>query len=137
MTKDRRIVSNPHPDPIPGPIALEIDTLSYDERRITFAAINEALELCGCWLLDRRPTSFTHVEYRFELQLRSIVDLYAALLAAGLELSRASHEELSMICALRKHEVHPNSLPSVLTIGLRVTFLDDSLIPASLPCIHA
>jgi hypothetical protein len=125
MIKDRRILSAPPPDPLPA-ATLDIETFSYEERRVIFPAITRALELFGCWLLDRRPLSFTHVEFYFELQLRSVVDLYAALIAAGLELTRASHQHLTTLCTVRKHHGHPLALPGIVTVRLQINFLEDS-----------
>jgi hypothetical protein len=104
---------------------MDIETYSYAERRVIFPAITEALEFCGCWLLDRRPLSFTQVEFRFELPLRTVVELYAALIAAGLELTRTSHEELITLCTLRQHQDYPSCLPGVITVRLEVSFLED------------
>jgi hypothetical protein len=129
MTKDRRIMSKPPPNLLSSPVTLDIETICFEERRVIFPAIHEALDLSGCWLLERRPTSFTHVEFKFEVQPRFIVELYAGLIAAGLELTRASHDELSMLCTLRKHEDVPGSLPGVITAGLRVCFLEDCNLP--------
>jgi hypothetical protein len=112
-------------EPRPGPTPLDIATFSYEDRRAIFPAVAEALELCGCWLLDRRQTSLTQVEFHFELQLRSVLDLYAALIAAGLELTRASHEHLTVLWTLRRHEDCPNGLSGVVTVCLLVNFLED------------
>jgi hypothetical protein len=125
MTNDPTPAPAIFADPIPGPTTLDIETFTYDERRTVFPAITHALDICGCWLLDRRPMSFTQIEFRFELQLHSVVDLYAALIAAGLELTRESHEEFTMLCTLRKHKDSPSSLPGVVTVRLAVNFLED------------
>jgi len=109
----------------PGPTLLEIATFSYEDRRAIFPAVAEALELCGCWLLDRRQTSLSQVEFHFELQLRSVLDLYAALIAAGLELTRTSHQHLTVLWTLRRHEDCPNGLSGVVTVCLVVNFLED------------
>jgi hypothetical protein len=119
----------PPSEPAPGLNTLDIETFSYEDRRIIYPAITEALEQCGCWLLDRRPTSLTQVEFSFELQLRSVVDLYAALIAAGLELTRTSHNALTVFCTLRKHQDYPNSLAGVVTVQLAVSFLEDVGLP--------
>ncbi|MDQ2925865.1 MAG: hypothetical protein M3R43_09965 [Acidobacteriota bacterium] len=126
MPTDCRTHPIPIPELAPAPAMLDIHTFSYEDRRVIFPAVSEALELCGCWLLNRRPTSLTQVEFQFELQLRSVLDLYAALIAAGLELTRASHQDLTVLCSLRKHQDHPNSLAGVVTVHLEVNFLEES-----------
>jgi len=132
MPIDLRALPTPPAEPVPGICTLDIETFSYEDRRIIFPAITEALELCGCWLLDRRPTSLTQVEFRFELQLRSVVDLYAALIAAGLELTRASHTDLTLLCTLRKHQDYPSSLAGVVAVQLAVSFLEDAGLPLAM-----
>src|SRR3978361_1028290 len=94
-----------HAPPLPSPVAnspVEITTFSYEDRRVIFPAVTEALELCGCWLLQRHSTSFTQVEFHFEVHLRSVVELYAALIGAGLELTRSIHEDMTALCTLRR-----------------------------------
>jgi hypothetical protein len=126
------------PKPGPSSLGLDISTFSYEDRRVIYLAITEALEMCGCWLLDRRPTSLTQVAFSFELQLRSVVDLYAALIAAGLELTRASHNDLTSFCTLRQHRDYPNSLAGVVTVQLAVSFLEDAELPVmSIGAAHA
>jgi hypothetical protein len=134
------MTNQPQPAPIvfaepqPGPTTLNIETFSYEERGVIFPAITHALDTCGCWLQDRRPLSFTQIEFHFELHLGSVVDLYAALIAAGLELTRASHEEFTMLCTLRKHKDSAISLPGVVTVRLEVSFIEEgSAQPALSP----
>jgi len=131
MPIDLCSVPSPPSEPKPGPgtLSLEIETFSYEDRRVIYPAITEALEMCGCWLLDRRSTSLTQVEFSFELQLRAVVDLYAALIAAGLELTRSSHNALTVFCTLRKHQDYPSSLAGVVTVQLGVSFLEDLGLP--------
>jgi hypothetical protein len=138
MPIDLRPLLPPPSEPAPGLGSLDIATFSYEDRRIIYLAITEALEMCGCWLLDRRPTSLTQVEFSFELQLRSVVDLYAALIAAGLELTRTSHNDLTAFCTLRQHQDYPNSLAGVVTVQLVVSFLEDAGLPVmSIGAAHA
>ena len=127
MPIDLRPSLPPPPKPALGLSTLDIAAFSYEDPGTIYLAITEALDLCGCWLLDRRPTSLTQVEFSFELQLRSVVDLYAALIAAGLELTRASHNDLTVFCMLRKHQ--DNSLAGVVTVQLVVNFFEDAGLP--------
>jgi hypothetical protein len=125
-------------DPLPGPGMLNIESFSYEDRRVIYPAVSEALDLCGCWLLSRRQTSLTQVEFHFELQLRWIVDLYASLVAAGLELTRASHHNLTVTCMVRKHQEQPSGLIGVMTALLVVNFLEDVCLPVmSIGSAHA
>ncbi len=114
----------PHESP-----ALELDCFSFDERRVLLPAISEAMTLCGCWLLDRRALSLTQIEFRFEFQLCSAVELYAALVAAGLQLTRASHLHLTSLCMVRKHGSPRPGLAGLVNVRLAVSFLDDATLP--------
>ena len=125
MSNHLRTAPSSNPACIPPPCHLSIETFSYEDRGIIFPAVSEALELSGSWLLERRQVSFTQVEYRFELHLRSVLDLYAALIAAGLELTRASHKDLTVLCTLRNHIPYPTILPGLVTVGLIINFLEE------------
>lgn len=115
----------PAATPVSNAPDLDIATFSYEERRVILPAIIEALEHSGAWLLDRKPASFTQMEYHFELHSYAVLDLYAALIAAGLELTRASHDDLTALCAVRQHNPRPSGLPSLLSVRLLVSFLED------------
>ena len=136
MIRDRRIMSTLPPEPVPPGASLDIETFSYEERRIIFTALSDALDQCGAWLLHRRPLSFTHMEFYFELPLHAVVELYAALVATGLELTRASHEDLTTFCTLRQHRERPSRLPGIVTVRLQVAFLEE-LTAISPGAVHA
>ncbi len=114
----------------PVPI-LELQSYSYEQRLAVMSALTEQLARCGCWMLERKPLSLTQMEFRFELQLRGVVELYAALLSAGLELTRGSHHDITGLCMLHKHRslakhaALPGTLSSVVTVRLEITFLDE------------
>jgi hypothetical protein len=132
MPIDLRPLPSSLSEPKPDPTTLSIETFSYEDRRVIFPAVSEALELCGCWVLNRRPISLTQMEFRFELQLRSVVDLYAALISAGLELTRASHNDLTVLCVLRRHRDYPSSLAGVVTVQLVISFMEDVDLPTGM-----
>jgi hypothetical protein len=102
---------------------LPLEAFSYDARPVVLAALGEELMCSGCWLLERRSASFTQVQLRFEMQLRAVVELYAGLLAAGLQLTRGSHMDLTSFCTLRKFR--GRDMASVVTVTLSVTFLEE------------
>lgn len=108
-----------------GEVQLEVRSFTYDDRREILAALGEAMNLCGCWLLERKALSTTQMEYRFEVQLHSAVDLYIALIECGLELTRASHLELTELCMLRKHNQSQCELRRVIHVRLEISFLED------------
>lgn len=129
-------VATIEPMPMDAP-HFDIAAFSYEERRVILPAVAEALENSGCWLLDRHATSFTQMEYNFELEMRSGVNLYTGLIAAGLELTRSSHAELTTLCTVHKHRGQLAALPGVLTVRLVVSFLEDLSATRGLPSASA
>jgi hypothetical protein len=111
---------------------LEVRSFTYDDRRDILASLAEAMSSCGCWLLERKALSTTQMEYRFEVQLRSAVDMYISIIECGLELTRASHVELTSLCMLRKHN-GASELQRVITVRLEISFLEDVQVPALMP----
>jgi len=108
-----------------GEVQLDVRSFTYDDRRDILTALGEAMNRCGCWLLERKALSTTQMEYRFEVQLHSAVDLYIALIECGLELTRASHLELTELCMLRKHNQSQCELRRVIHVRLEISFLED------------
>ena len=116
--------------PFPEPFeildrAFDLQAYSYGERATLLPALTAAFTACGGWVLERRTTSPTAMEFRLELQLRVIVELYAALVAAGVELTSASHATLPGLCTCRRHRVHAVHLRNVVTLRLEISFLED------------
>lgn len=98
---------------------------SYQDRHGLLPILTTAFTHCGGWVLERRTTSATTVEFRIEIQLQGIVELYSSLVEAGLELTRATHDTLTALCTSRKHiscSAHPSRL---LAIRLELNFLED------------
>jgi len=80
---------------------------------------------CGCWLLERKAVSVTQLEYIFEIQQRAALDLYTALIEAGLELTRGSHIELTSLCAVLAHASASVDRRRVIHVTLEVNFLEE------------
>ena len=60
-----------------------------------------------------------------EAQLRSTVELYSAIIAAGLELTRSSHLALTDLCNCRKYAASSIDLGQLVTLRLEISFLED------------
>jgi hypothetical protein len=102
---------------------------SHQDRRRILPALDLAMHHCGCWVLRRGTLSTSQVELVFEIHLRSAFELYGALIAAGVELTRDSHAALTGLCTLRRHQ--PASQPGaagparIVTVRLEVSFLEE------------
>ena len=104
---------------------LEIQGFSYDERQGLLPTLTSSLANCGGWVLGRKTLSPSMTEIRLEIQLRSIVDLYASIVSSGLELTRAGHLALTDLCTCRKNLATPADMGQVVTIRLEISFLED------------
>ena len=89
---------------------LDIQGFSYEERHGLLPTLTSAFADCGGWVLDRKTLSPTMMEFRIEIHLSAVVDLYASILAAGLELTRAGHLGLAHLCTCRKNLATPADL---------------------------
>jgi hypothetical protein len=76
-------------------------------------------------VLERHTISSTAMEFRFELQLTAVVELYGALVALGIELTRAAHTTLTDLCTCRKHINLSADKFQTLTLRLEINFLAD------------
>jgi hypothetical protein len=66
------------------------------ERLVRF--LTGAVLACGGWILTRSTQGDQAAELEFEFARASCVEIYAVLIAAGLELSRDSHLQLADLC---------------------------------------
>jgi hypothetical protein len=105
--------------------ALDIQSFSYDDRAVLLPVLLAALADGGGWVLDRRSLSVSTIELQVEAQLRSVVDLYGAIIAAGLELTRASHLALTDLCTCRRNATRSADLSQLVTLRIEISFLEE------------
>ncbi len=103
---------------------LDIQGFTYEERHGLLPELTNAFSNCGGWLLERKTLSPTNMEFRLEIQLHAIQDLYGAVVGTGVELTRAGHVALTEMCTRRRH-LGIADLRQVVTIRLELNFLDD------------
>jgi hypothetical protein len=106
--------------------SLEIQGFSYEERHGLLPTLTSAFADCGGWILDRQTLSPSTMEFRVEIQLRFVIDLYASIIASGLELTRAGHLGLTHLCTCRKNLSTPTDLGQLVTIRIEISFLEDA-----------
>ena len=104
--------------------SIDIQSFSYEERTAVLPLLTNSFADCGGWVLDRKTLSPTSIEFRLEIQLRSVLDLYVAILAAGIELTRGSHLSLTDLCTCRKH-LRTSDLGQVIALRIEISFLED------------
>src|ERR1700727_721931 len=71
--------------------SLDIQGFSYEERQGLLPTLTLAFADCGGWVLKRKTLSPNTMEFRLEIQLRAVLDLYASIISVGLELTRSGH----------------------------------------------
>jgi hypothetical protein len=105
--------------------SIDIQSFSYEERTAVLPTLTNSFADCGGWVLDRKTLSPTTIQFRIEIQLRAVLDLYAAILAAGIELTRPAHLALTDLCTCRKHLHSSIELSQVIALRIEISFLDD------------
>ena len=103
--------------------SIEIQGYSYEPSEALLRKLNRILVTSGGWILDRRAISSTNYEFTLELELRAILDLYAGIIGAGLELTHANHLALTDLCTCRFFMMGNRELGQIISLRLEVTFL--------------
>jgi hypothetical protein len=122
--------SEPADKPEPDLAAVEIPLIelrgrTYEDHREVLPVLLDTMAGCGCWLLEQRVVSPIATELSFELQLRSVFELYSGLLSSGVDLSRDSHTRMKSLCTVRDHNPHRSKRRRILTVRLELIFMDD------------
>ena len=105
---------------------LDLQGYSYQDRTGLLPELTTALTHSGGWVLERRTLSPTTMEFKLEIQLRGIVELYSALIGTGLELTRSTHGTLTDLCTCRQFRKCAAADPAqVVSLRLELSFLED------------
>jgi hypothetical protein len=124
-------------DPSPRePQFFELFAFCYEDRFQLLPQLTAVFVQCGGWVLERRTLSATAVEFRFEIQMAGILDLYADFLALGVELTRDAHATLADLCTCHRHARFSATPHQVLTFRLEVSFLADATLHSILMTSH-
>lgn len=86
--------------------SLRLTAISADEPERLVRFLTGALLACGGWVRTRTAQGDQAAELDFEFARAACVEIYAVLLAAGLELSRDSHLQLADLCHCTKNLIH-------------------------------
>jgi len=104
---------------------LQIQSYSYDDRQNVVPVLMHAVTRSGGWVCERKTLSPMTLEFRVEIELTGILDLYAGIIGSGLEMTRSGHKALTEMCMFRRH---PKLLDPAQTIMLQmeVSFLQEA-----------
>jgi hypothetical protein len=105
---------------------VELRGHSYDDHLKIVPALLESMAACGCWVLAQRALSPTMTELCFEVQLRSVYELYSGFISAGVELSRDSHTRMTSLCTVRDHNPRQAKRRRIISVRLELSFLEQS-----------
>ncbi len=123
--------SKPLNKTIPDPLATEMPTVelrgqTFEDHREIIPTLLDSMAACGCWLLEQRALSSTTTELSFEIQLRSVFELYSGLLSSGVDLSRDSHTRMKSLCTVRDHNPHHARRRRIITVRLELLFTEEA-----------
>jgi hypothetical protein len=104
---------------------IDIQAFTYEQRPGMLDELTVAVCNCGGWIVDRKALSPTAMRFEIEIQLYSVLDLYASILTTGIELSRPAHETLTELCTRRKHRILTASAGHIVALRLDISFLDE------------
>lgn len=103
--------------------SFHLQAYCYLDRAALLPDLAVALTNCGGWILERQTLSAAAIEYRFEIQLAGIDELYGSMVAMGLELMRTTHTMLTDLCTCRQHITRSVDPCKILTMQLEISFL--------------
>jgi hypothetical protein len=78
---------------------------------------------CQGWILEDTLLPDSGYRLRFEVDLRNVPELYAALQGAGLHFTPVSHRALTELCVCRKH-LPESTDAQIISMDLHVVTLD-------------
>lgn len=105
-------------------LEIPLQSFTYLERTAILPELGAAIDGAGGWMLDRRQLSADSLELCVEVQQQALPEIYGALLASGLELTRDSHRALAERCNCCMH-LPRRGTTSILTVRVEVHFLSD------------
>jgi hypothetical protein len=80
------------------PWAMQMWGISAEEPAHLVQALTGAILGCGGWVLSRGTNETGTVSMLFEFERRVCVEIYAVLIAVGVELSQAGHIRFTELC---------------------------------------
>jgi hypothetical protein len=87
------------------PWALEIQAVSSMEPSNLVRTLTGAILGCGGWVLTRSTTDSGRVCILFEFERAACVQIYIAVIACGVELSRNGHIRMTELCHCTRNHV--------------------------------
>jgi hypothetical protein len=89
----------------PIPWALELKAVSTVEPSQLVRMASGAILGCGGWVLTRSMSDSGRVTILFEFERQACVEIYTALIASGIELSRSGHLRMTELCQCTSNQL--------------------------------
>jgi hypothetical protein len=87
------------------PWALEIQAVAALEPSDLVRTLTGAILGCGGWVLTRSTTDSGRVNVLFEFERAACVEIYTAVIACGIELSRNGHIRMTEFCQCTRNHL--------------------------------
>jgi hypothetical protein len=85
--------------------AMQMKAVSLEEPGRLIQTLTGAILGCGGWVLSRGANDTGMISMLFEFERQACVDIYALLIASGLELSQSGHVRFTELCqCTRNHQ---------------------------------
>jgi hypothetical protein len=128
----------PQPFVLPAIQDVQLRCFSFHDRHSVLTALFDAMSRCGCWIEGRQTTISSRLEFNFELPLCVADDLYAELIAAGLEMKFESHRAMTWLCTLRRHDRETMNSFHAISVRMEVDFREEyDMEIGTMPMGHA
>ena len=104
--------------------AIEVHSFSGEGRTLVLPRLWKMFTATGCSAAVCKRCGRRTVEYRFDVELGGVLELYCGLAQVGLEMTEVSHRALTELCMLRTHERALRAGVRVVSVRLRISFLE-------------
>lgn len=108
---------------------VELKAFTYENRWGVLPELNECLNDSGGWVVERRAISATSMEFRVELRLECILELYGALMGTGIELTSNAHATLTDLCTCRRNAAQLSTAGRTVMLRLMLQFREQLTVP--------
>jgi hypothetical protein len=115
------------------PWAMEMNAVSAEEPSHLVQALTGAILGCGGWVLSRGTNDTGTINMLFEFERHACVDIYAMLIAAGLELSQSGHIRFTELCQCTRNQ-RPGCGTEIASIDLEIQTFPVEMTRAAPPC---
>jgi hypothetical protein len=101
------------------PWAMEMKAIALEDPASLVKVLTGAILGSSGWILSRGANDTGTVSMLFEFERRACVDIYSALIGAGLELSQSGHIRLTELCQCTRSN-RPDCGTEIASVDLEI-----------------